>query len=138
MKVQELIGACVDDEHMLRRAADMVDESRGGALRKLARERVQFIDELRSSGRTLHMTFHTRGSIAGEARGMALRAWAFCAGENAGDVLTACKHSQVRTEAMFATSLTQAWPKEMSDLLATQHARIEATHKELVGIQYGT
>ena len=137
MNVQQLVGACVDDEHMLTRAADMVDEGRAVGLRRLARERIDFIEELRSSGRTLHQTPHTRGSIVGEARGMALRAWIFYTGENAGDVLAACRHSQERTEALFASSLHQPWSREITDLLTAQHARIDAAQDELVAIQYG-
>jgi hypothetical protein len=132
-----MIGACVDDERMLSRAARMVDPKRREALTKLADERVKFIDELRTSGRTLHSNPHARGSLMGALRGAMLEAWVFTVGMNAGDVLGACRRSQERTEATFARNLEQTWPKETRALLAEQQGRVDHARQELIGIQYG-
>ena len=135
--IQGMIGACVDDERMLARAARMVDPERRRALNLLAGERVSTIDELRASGRTLHSNPHARGSLMGAVRGAMLEAWVFTVGMNAGDVLGACRRSQERTEAAFAKNLTQTWPKETRALLTEQMGKVDDARQRLIGIQYG-
>ena len=135
--IERLICACVDDEHMLTRAGRLVDRTRGATLDRLADEREKFIEELKASGRTLHHQPSSSGSWLGALRVLGLRAWNFTIGGNAGDVFSACRHSQTRTEALFEDALRDDWPGEMRGILTEQHARLRDERSLLIGLQYG-
>ena len=134
--IEKLIRACVDDERALRRGARNVGAGPRQKLERLASEREQFVDELRTVGTTLSGRPRATGSWSGFARAITERGWAFAAGPNAGDAIAACRRSQHRTEALFAVALESSWTTGVRAALVEQHRRIADAEGALVAMQY--
>jgi hypothetical protein len=134
--IEKLIRACVDDQHALRRSGRSLGAVPRGKLERMACERERFVDELQTVGTTLNGRPRAAGSWLGLARGLAERSWAFAAGPNAGDAIAACRHSQQRTELLFADALESSWTSGVRAALVEQHRRIADAGGVLTGMQY--
>jgi hypothetical protein len=134
--IEKLIRACVDDERALRRSGRFLGAGPRGKLERLACERERFVDELQTVGTTLNGRPRATGSWLGFARGLAERGWAFAAGPNSGDAIAVCRHSQQRTELLFADALESSWTTGVRAALVDQHQRIARARDVLTGMQY--
>jgi hypothetical protein len=135
--IKHLIIACCDDGRVLAHGAALVDGARAVSLRRLARERERFCDDLAREGRTLHHTPRVHGSWVGAIRGALFDARRLATGPNTGDVIFGCRKSQQRVEAVFADAVGRSWPNDLGQVLAAQHQAIAGAREVLIAMQYG-
>jgi hypothetical protein len=134
--IEKLIRGCVDDERALRRGGRFLGAAPRAKLERLARERDGFVDELQTVGTTLNGRPRANGSWLGFVRGLGALGWSFVAGPNSGDAIAACRHSQQRTELLFAHALESSWTTGVRAAIVEQHERIAHARDVLTAMQY--
>jgi hypothetical protein len=127
--LRKLIRGCADDEHTLRHESRLVDAVRAEALRRLARERGEFVTDLVRLAKCEHPHDGSWTELSREA-GRAL--WVVAAGRNNGDAIASCRRSRSRTEALYDEALRGSWPDETMRVLSAHRRRI---HDEIAALR---
>jgi hypothetical protein len=129
-----LIDVCGDDQRMLEHEARAVHGQRSKVLALLAKERSQFIDQLRAlagPGARPH-----RGSWLELARELGRTVRGQLGVSTGGDSIAACRRSLRRTEEGFDGALELPWPQAMRAVLVDQRARLDTAQDKLISVQY--
>ena len=129
-----LIGACLDDERMLRHELKFVGTVRAEALGRLAKERGEFVAELRRLANPTRD--RPNGSWTEMLREGMRSLWVGAAGYNSGDAIASCRRSHARTEARYEQALRTSWSDEMQRVVVRQSGRIHTEAHELVRLQF--
>ena len=132
--LQKLIRACLDDDRILTREAEIVDERRARALRRLAHERVRFVEDLqRLEARPRQ---RVAGSWAELLREAGRAVFVLAIGRNAGDSIASCRRSRARTEEQYDEAMKGPWPDDARRVLASQRQSLHDEADELVHLQF--
>ena len=132
--LRRLISTCVDDERTLQHESKIVDEGRAGTLRRLARGRGQFVDELEQL--VGHTQRRASGSWAELLREAGRSVQIVAAGRNNGDAVAMCRHSCARTAARFDQTMRTPWPDAIQQMLEVQQSRLLDESAELDQLQF--
>jgi hypothetical protein len=132
--LRKLIRACVDDERTLRHESHFVSAGRAEALRRLAGERKEFVEDLvRLAGGAPP---DPSGSWTERLGEMGHSVWVAAAGRNSGDAIRVCRHSRARTEALYDEAMQTQWPEDVQRVLAAQCGRIHFDAEELNRLRF--
>lgn len=131
--VRKIIRGCVDDARTLRHESKLVDPVRSEALRRLARERDQFVADLE---RLAQCKEPHDGSWIELSRELERNIWVAAAGRNNGDAIASCRHSRARTEALYEAVLQASLPDEIHCVLLAQRRRLHDEADELIHLQF--
>jgi hypothetical protein len=131
--LERLIEGCLDDERTLHNESDRVGPQRHAVLRRIAGERQQFADCLRTLGEP-----GVRSAVSwlgGLREGMR---WAFvlAGGPNSGDSISACRRSCDRIEALYTSAIGLRWAQSILPTLSEQRESIRRSRQELLALQF--
>lgn len=133
--LKTLIRACVDDARTLRHERTLVDAGRAEVLRRLAREREHFVEELEHLG--ARGQSRPSSSLTELLREVGRSAAVLAAGcANNGDAIASCRHSRARTEARYEAALQRTWPDEIRHVLVEQRRCLHDEASTLDEIQF--
>ena len=124
----------MSDGRTFARERKFVGPEHAKTLKRLSRERDQFVADLRVLGGPSRG--HPTASWGETLREIARGIWVTAAGPNSGDAIASCRHSNTRTEARYEATMRSPWPDEMHQVLAVQRGRLRDEADELNRLQF--
>jgi hypothetical protein len=131
--LERLIEGCLDDERTLQNESGGVGSRRHAVLDRMAGERSQFVEQLRTLGEPgIRPTASWLGSLREGMR------WAFvlAGGPNNGDSISACRRSCDRIEALYTHAIGLPWAQAILPTLSDQRESIRRSRQELIALQF--
>jgi hypothetical protein len=131
--LERLIAGCLDDERTLEHESGDVDSRRYAVLRRMAGERSQFADRLRTLGEP---GARPSPSLSRRLRGGMRWLFVLAGGPNNGDSIAACRRSCDRTEALYTSAIGLPWAQPILSTLSEQRDAIRRSGQELLALQF--
>lgn len=131
--LQQLIGACLDDERTLDHESGLVDDDRRIVLSRLAGERARFAERLQTLGEP---GVRATATWFGLVRELVRNFRVIAGGPNNGDAIAECRRSRNRTEALYEKAIRRPWSQPILPALIEQRDRIRYQRGELLALQF--